>query len=39
MKNTVESMAPKELNQNDAGKSMRLELIKSVLGEVFGSVV
>ena len=32
-------MAPEELNQNDAGISERLELISSVLGEVFGSVV
>ena len=32
-------MALRELNQNDAGKPKRLELINSVLGEVFGSVV
>ena len=38
-KNTVESMDPKALNQNDAGKSKRLELIESVLAEIFGSVV
>ena len=39
MKKTVESMAPKELNRNDAGKSKRLELINTVLGELLGSVV
>ena len=32
-------MAPKALCQNDAGKSQRLELIKFVLGGVFGFVV
>lgn len=32
-------MAPEALNQNDAGKSKRLELTNSVLRDVFGFVV
>ena len=32
-------MASAVMNHNDAGKSQRLELIKSVLGQVFGSTV
>ena len=32
-------MASETLNQNDAGKSKRLDLANSVLKEVFGFVV